>query len=121
MFDAPRIAVLIAFALMSVGAMTYFCHGPCAAGGTMRAAYVPDTGTQQVSLPDALRMMMREAAVSNATGTETDGIVPSSALSTGTHGMMMHIVAMPIQVIGAMRRAEPAPRAAAPRGPPPAV
>jgi len=113
MFEAPRLAVMIAFALMTVGAMW-----ACVQGAPARTAAVPGTGAEQSALPDALRVMLREASISKAADSETDGIVPVVAMTAGTHGMMMQVIAMPVHVIGAMRRPEAAPRAAAPRGPP---
>lgn len=113
MFEAPRLAVMIAFALMTVGAMW-----ACVQGGSLRAAAAPETGAEETVMHDALRVVLREASISNGADSETDGIVPAAAMQAGTHGMMMQVIAMPVHVIGAMRRPEPAPRAAAPRGPP---
>jgi hypothetical protein len=113
MFEAPRLAVMIAFALMTVGVMW-----ACVQGGSARVAAVPGTGAEETALPDALRVVLREATVSNGADSETDGIVPFAAMPAGTHGMMMQVIAMPVHVIGALRRPDPLPRAAAPRGPP---
>lgn len=113
MFEAPRLAVIIAFALMTVGAMW-----ACVQGGSARVAAVPGTGAQETAMPDVLRVALREAQLSSGTDSETDGIVPSAAVPAGTYGMVMQVIAMPVHVIDALRGPEATPRSAAPRGPP---
>lgn len=113
MFEAPRFAVIIALALMTVGAAWV-----CAQGGPAALHTVPGTGVQEVAVQDALRAVLRQAAVSAAENTETDSIVPVAAVPAGMGGTMMQFIAMPVVAAGALRPVAPAVAAPAARGPP---
>lgn len=115
MFEAPRLAVIITLALMTVGAVW-----ACVQGGPLRAA-ATGTRAQEASVQDALRAVLREAAVSAAEDTETQSIVPAATLCAHAGDAIIHFVAMPVQALGALRRAAMKVPAAAPRGPPAAV
>ncbi len=116
MFEAPRLAVMIALALMTVGAVW-----ACVNGGPVRAGARTGAGAQEISVQDALRAVLREAAVSGDDSTETDGIVPAAALPAGSGTAMMQFIAIPVQAIGALRPHAPEMARPAARGPPPAV